>query len=337
MAIVGLNPFFWNAKDDILSDAPFLLFVLLTALLIERRKSPLLCGLMVYLSIGTRTIGFVLLPVILIHELWRRKRITKYAVAIVLTAMGLALIQRLALQVDPAGSYADLLHPTWRSLLANIWDYRGALGVLWKTPVGWLSALIYVAVFLAAVLGGPGQQPAFLAVFACLYGTALVIWPGIPDPRFLTPIFPLFLFYSVRGMQRLGRRTTVCVCLFLLGAYVLQYRTESFPAIAEAGGRSTFVAMCSYVQSSTMPADRIVFNRPRSLSLFTDRPASPYHEPNNPEDLWRYFIDQNIQYVVVSRLFEKDEKVLASIVEIHKPDLDLKYENADFSVYRIRR
>jgi hypothetical protein len=337
VALIGFNPFFWNAKDDILSDTPFLLFVLLTALLVERRKSPLLCGFVVYLAMGTRTVGIVLLPIILFHELLRSRRITKYAVTIVLTSIGFLLIQRMALQDDAASSYRVLFHPTPDTLLANLWNYRGALGVLWKTPIGWLSGLIYVVVFLIAVPGVPRQQPVFLVVLACFYGATLVIWPGIPDPRFLMPLFPLFLFYSVRGMQRLGRRATIVVCLFLLAGYILQYRTESFPTIAEANGRSTFVAMCSYVQSNTMPTDRIVFNRARSLSLFTDRPASPYHQPKHPEDLWRYFIDRNIQYVVVCSLFEKDANVLAPIVEVHKTDLDLKYENPEFRVYRIRR
>jgi hypothetical protein len=337
VALIGFNPFFWNAKDDILSDIPFFFFVLLTALLVERRKSPLLCGFVVYLAIGTRTVGIVLLPIILFHDLLRNRRITKYAVTIVLTSIGFLLIQRMALHEDAASSYSALFHPTAQTVLANVWNFRGAFGAIWRTPIGGLSSLIYVVVFLIAVVGAPKQQPVFLAVLACFYGAAIVIWPGIPDPRFLMPLFPLFLFYTVRGMQRLGSRATVVVSLFLFAGYVLQYRTESFGAIAEANGRSTFVAMCSYVQTNTMPTDRIVFNRARSLSLFTDRPASPYHQPQNPEDLWKYFLDQNIQYVVVSSLFEKDQNVLAPIMEVHKADLDLKYENPEFRMYRIRR
>ena len=86
-----------------------------------------------------------------------------------------------------------------------------------------------------------------------------------------------------------------------------------------------------------MPADRVVFNRARSLSLFTDRAASPYHQPGNPEDLWKYFSDRNIQYIVLSNLFEKDRNVLAPVVENHISELDLKYENPEFKVYRLRR
>jgi hypothetical protein len=337
VALIGFSPFFWSAKDDILSDIPFLFFILLTALLVERRKSPLLCGLVVYLANGTRTIGVVLLPIILFHDLWRSRRITKDTATIVLTAIGFLLIQRIVLQDDAASTYGAMFHPTLSTLLSNLWNYRELFGVLWKTPIVWLSAMIYLGVFLIAVLGAPRQQPLFLAVFSCFYAATLVIWPGPRDPRFLMPLFPLFLFYAVRGMQRLGSPATPVICLVLLAGYILQYRTENFRSIAEANGRSTFVEMCSYVRSSIMPTDRIVFNRARSLSLFTDRPASPYHQPHNPEDLWRYFGEQNIRYVVVSSLFEKDEGVLAPMVERHTPDLDLTYENPEFRVYRIRQ
>jgi hypothetical protein len=337
LALIGFNPFFWNAKDDILSDIPFLFFVLLTALLVERRKSPLLCGLMVYLAIGTRAIGIVLLPIIVFHDLWRSRRMTKYTVTIVVTAIGCLLMQRIVLQDDAARTYGAMFHPTPSTLLSNVWNYRELFGVLWKTPIGWFSAMIYLGVFVIAVLGAPKQQPLFLAVLACFYAATLVIWPGPRDPRFLMPLFPIFLFFAVRGMQRLGSPATLVICLVLLAGYVLQYRTENFLSIAEANGRSTFIEMCSYVRSSTMPTDRIVFNRARSLSLFTDRPASPYHQPNNPEDLWRYFAEQNIRYVVVSSLFEKDQNVLVPMVELHKSDLDLTYTNPEFRVYRIRQ
>ncbi|SRR5260221_3053885 len=151
------------------------------------------------------------------------------------------------------------------------------------------------------------------------------------------PLLPLFLFYACRGMERLGKRATIAICSLLLVGYLLQYRAQNFSVIAESTGRETFVAMCSYVNSNTMPTDRIVFNRARSLSLFADRPASPYHQPTNPDDLWKYFNDQDIRYVVMSSLFEKDRNVLAPILERHKTELDLKYQNQEFLVYQIRK
>jgi hypothetical protein len=55
--------------------------------------------------------------------------------------------------------------------------------------------------------------------------------------------------------------------------------------------------------------------------LFAERQASPYHQPDHPEDLWRYSREKNTRYVVVSDLFEKD--------------MNLTYENAELKVYRI--
>jgi hypothetical protein len=337
VALLGFSPFFWRVKDDVLSDIPFMFFVLLTVLLVSKHKPPVLCGFVAYLAIGTRTVGIVLLPAIFVHELLRNKRITKYPIILILTSAVLLLLQLLALHGDAASSYTDLLQPTLQTVLANLWRYPLSLGSFWHTPLLWLTGLTHVAVLLAFIKGVPGRQPVFWSVFVCFYGATLLMWPGTQELRYLIPLLPLFLFYACRGLERLAGAATIVICSLLLVGYLLQYRAQNFSVIAEANGRETFVAMCSFVNSNTMPTDRIVFNRARSLSLFADRPASPYHQPANPNDLWKYFNDQGIRYVIISSLFEKDRNVLAPVLERHKTELDLKYRNAEFMVYQIRK
>ena len=336
VAIMGFSPFFWDFKDDVLSDIPFFFFVFLTALLMEKRKPPVLCGIAAYLAIGTRTVGIVLLPAILVYELYCARRLTKHTVITLLTTTVFLLLQPILLHGDPAASYSNLLHPTLHGIVTNVGHYLQVLGYFWHTPAHWLTVLISVAMLLTAIRGFSRQQPAFLAVFACFYGVTLIIWPVSQELRFLIPLLPLFLFYAVQGMQRLGKVATVMVCALLLVGYGLRYRTENFSVIPESIGRDDFVAMCTHVQANTQPTDRMVFNRARTLSLFTDRPASPYHQPANPDDLWKYFKDQNIRYVIVSSLFEKDRNVLEPVIRLHQAELDLKYQNLEFQVYRVR-
>src|SRR2546423_500163 len=79
-----------------------------------------------------------------------------------------------------------------------------SLGSFWNAPYLWLSGLAYVAVLFAVIKGASGQQPAFYGLFACFYGTALFLWPGTRETRYLMPLLPLFLFYASRGMEHLG-------------------------------------------------------------------------------------------------------------------------------------
>ncbi len=178
VAILGFSPFFWRLKDDVLSDIPFMFFVLLTVLLVTRHMPPALCGFAAYLAIGTRTVGIVLLPTILIHELLWNKRITRYPIILVLTSAVLLLLQPLMLHGDPASSYRDLFQPTLQTVWANLWRYPLSLGSFWLTPQLWLSGVMYAVVLLAVVKGACGQQPPFWRVFLCFYGATLLISPG---------------------------------------------------------------------------------------------------------------------------------------------------------------
>ena len=334
-AIMGFNPFFWDFKDQVLSDIPFLFFLWLAFLLLERQKPPVLCGFVAYLAIGTRGTGILLLPAILLCELWRTRRTTRHTLTVVLTAMACLLLQRLVLGDDPILAYGDVFHPALAATLFNLRYYRDALSLFWGTRTFWPPLLVSAVLLPVAFLNRREREPGGPLVFACFYvPLVLLLWP-YHDPRYLMPVFPLFLFYALRGMARMGKVAAVLVCALVLVGYASYYRSANFSTIPEATGRETFVAMCSYIKSNTLPGDRIVFNRARSLSLFTERPASLYHQPDHPEDLWRYFHEKNFQYVVVCSLFEKDRNVLVPLVEAHKAELDLKYENPEFKVYRM--
>src|SRR6185369_7064365 len=84
--LVGLNPFFWQFKDQILSDIPFLFFALLSLGLFAstdasdgsaRRRAivGLLSGAAAYAAYATRTLGFTLIPCFVVHDLWRLRRV----------------------------------------------------------------------------------------------------------------------------------------------------------------------------------------------------------------------------------------------------------------------
>lgn len=336
VGLMGFNPFFRVFKDNVVSDLPFCFFVLLTAVLAERQRPAWQTGVSAYLALATRTIGVLLLPAIVLHDLIRNKRITRYSILAVACCTVLGVSQRLILHADASDSYIDLFRPSVHVSLTNIRNYSFCFAQFWSTPFFWMTALICGATILLAIRGIAGRQPVFLALFSVPYGVALLLWPGASqETRYLIPLFVLFLFYVMRGMERWGWKLSAAACaLFLLG-YTLEYRGQNFGAIDEANGRPTFMAMCSWVTNHTAPDDRFVFNRARTLSLFTDRPASPYHRPAHPNSLWTWFHAQNIQYVIASRLFERDRAVLTPIMERHRAEVEPAYRNADFTVYRI--
>ena len=107
------DPFFWQFKDHVLSDVPFLFLCTLSLHLMQRldARDPaatgaggtsrgILCGLVMFLSYATRSIGLVLPVCLIVHRLWRDRRLNR-AVATACGPMAVgAVIENLALHRD---------------------------------------------------------------------------------------------------------------------------------------------------------------------------------------------------------------------------------------------
>jgi hypothetical protein len=118
------------------------------------------------------------------------------------------MVQRMALSMEVATGYKDIFRPALPTVLANLRNYPGSLLSLWDPRLGPLAVLVRVIALLVAIRGAAGRQPVFLILFAFLYAPTLILFPSVPEPRYLIPLFTLFAFYAVRRMARLGSAAT---------------------------------------------------------------------------------------------------------------------------------
>ena len=139
IVLVGFNPYFWNFKDNVLSDIPFLMWTYLSLFFIlkanQSKQSPriqllysMFAGLLIYLSYGTRSIGIVFIPCLFIHDLIRYKRLTKYTIRATLIFVFLLVLQTVFLHSDR--SYFDQFTIDLRNILDNLISYALSLTVL---------------------------------------------------------------------------------------------------------------------------------------------------------------------------------------------------------------
>jgi hypothetical protein len=358
IVILGLSPSFWDFKDLITSDFPFLAFFYLSVILI--RDSPrnssrwwlwsLLAGAVLYCAYGVRTIGLMILPGFAIYELAHYRKITRFFLASVAVCIMLILLQRAVFSTAEA-SYADQFRPTIALSLANIRQYTGELVSLWpRTASLVLSYLLFLSVTLLAIVGArhrflQGITP--LEPILAFYLALIIIWPGNQGLRFVMPLIPVYFFYALTGLSalfsRFGRRTGVIaaltLALLIVVSYVGGYRHANFGTIRETTGMASFVELCRYIDANTAPQDVFVFNRARALSLFTDRPATVYFFPGNatPEkEQWRFFQTSGARYIIASNEFETDRTSLKPFLRRYAEYLEPVYKNADFAMYRIR-
>jgi hypothetical protein len=352
VGLLGFNPYFWELKDSVISDFPFLLFFYLTALLAAHapREGPrwpvwaIATGATLYLCIGTRTVGITLVAGLLLYEAVKYRKLTRFAATAVLVCFSLLLVQFRMFGTGEQ-SYADQIHPTLTSVWTNGRELLRAFVTLWGRPWGRnASAVLFAITTALAAIGAYKQKEKGLttvAAFLCFYLPALLI-PGPQGLRYLLPLVPFYLFLTLTGFEQLATlkkawaRALVMVPLLLVAlSYGEVFRHAHFGIIRQSDGRPSFNELCAFIKANTKPSDVIIFRRCRALSLFTSRPAALY-DYAHPERLATDFQRFAASYVIVSPIFEEDRESLIPFIHQNLAHFDEVYENSDFKVYRVR-
>ena len=116
VALLGFNPEFWVAKDNVLSDIPFLFFFYLTALLVRNarrdsagwRRWSAVIGLVTYLAISTRNVGVALGAGLLLYDVLRLRTITRFTAVSIMVCAGFLVLQPHIVGVGPGGYLYEL-------------------------------------------------------------------------------------------------------------------------------------------------------------------------------------------------------------------------------------
>jgi 4-amino-4-deoxy-L-arabinose transferase-like glycosyltransferase len=145
VAILGFSPHFWAAKDNVLSDLLFLLFFYVAVFLVQRVprcegdewRCAILIGFVVYLAIGTRTVGVALIAGLLLHDLVKYRTVTRITVIALSTCASLIFLQSCFLSSGFSG-YAGQAHPTVHTVAAHLFSYPRTLAG--PIPEHWLAS-----------------------------------------------------------------------------------------------------------------------------------------------------------------------------------------------------
>jgi hypothetical protein len=356
IAIIGFNPYFWRFKDNIVSDLPFLMFVYLALFLIQRAYQVgqadqtgralniLLISLSIYLAYGTRSIGLVLLPCLVVYDLIRNRRLTAFACIIVALTSVLIALQNVFLHSE--GSYAGQLGINPGMVVGQAGIYMSELSAFWA---GDIHRAFRISMFLAiSGLAFAGyvarirERITTFELFPGFYLIPLFLLPVPVDVRYLMPVVPLYLFYVFRGLQGVFPRKERVVFLTLMAVfvtiYVLQYAKLDYGPINDGITKSEARQFFDYVKRETNENDVLIFRKPRALALITGRKASIWHHPKDDQELWNYIQQINATYLIVGprHLDPTGQEYFRGFVARRVDRLEETYENADFQVYRVK-
>ena len=358
LAVVGLNPYFWNLKDSVISDIPFLFGVYLTLFVIHWvyrsghfKNRPvitaLLVGLLVYFSYGIRSIGLVLIPSILLYEVLLYKKLSLFAVMATIISVLLIVLHNVFFHSDT--DYLALLTFSPRIIFVNLFWYSKSFVDLWDNGYNRpLAYILFLSVSIFAFIGyltRVKSSPALSEIFCFVYIPTILLFGGYQGIRYMLPVVPLYMYYAFIGIQnvplRNGTRNMVFIVLLISisTSYIGKYAAVGFGPIVEGIGKRETIALFDYIRKKTDQKDIFVFQKPRALALYTNRSASVYHQVKEDTELLSYFKDIHATYVIVGRIFndeDDDRHFLIPFVERHPEHFEEVYLNSDFTVYKIR-
>jgi hypothetical protein len=290
--LLSFNPVFWGQREFILSEFPYLLFSFGALLAIERVYAGLerdeikigrvvLVSALLYCAYGTRTIGVAVILGLIVADLVKFRRPSRFLIC-VLALTGILIGAQTLLLTSPNG-YASAFHFSLHTIAVNTIYYGKTLSYVWDNGFSKGFQIVFALAFTAAATIGylkslwweRGAKEFYLLAYAAV----LVAWNSEIGLRGLLPILPLYFFYGVRECGRLLERARLPVRVIATGAfagivavsYAGKIRHEAAlpaePNVADADAASMF----EYVRGHSTPADVVVFSKPRSLALFTGR------------------------------------------------------------------
>jgi Dolichyl-phosphate-mannose-protein mannosyltransferase len=362
LAILGFSPFFWAAKDMVLSDLPFLFFFYAAAVLVQRapRQSPgwwrwaVLIGLVLYLAFGTRSAGISLLAGLPLYDALKYRKIARLTLVALLVCAGLIALQRYFAGSGVGGYVGQQIRPTAQTIATNLLAYARALASFWAAATR--SVFSFFVLGAAAVLMASGLYFRFqrdfhfkrgltiVEAFLVPYLAVILLWPFAAGVRIVFPFIPWMVFLALYGLRNLtanlaARYSSAAACglmLMIAVPYILAYRATDFGPIRQDSGLAEFNQLCQAVREDTRADDVLIYFRARALSLYTQRPASTYDYHGTEQELELYANKIHATYLVTTNAFNDDVGFLTRYVERNSLRFELIYHNANFALYRIR-
>lgn len=359
LALVGFNPVFWMFKDIIATDMIFLAPLYFSFYFIHRafraesrikiRDIVIIAGA-IYLAYGTRAIGIVLIPCLIVWIMMISVKPIRAAAVIIVITAALIFIQARASHAftDYVGHFGfNSIERTTDMTLQLI----GYFSSYWSNGYsnGAKLAFFFTLSALAAIgLAGRIRKITMFELFVPSYVIPLVVLPITLEQRYCMPLIPIFIFYVLLGIRSLTRLTgnqavekfvlATVLAVALLG-YAGVYSRQDFGPIKNGVTAPEAVELFDYVRKEIGEKEVIIFRKPRALSLFTGRPAAVWHSPINDDELWEFFDGVNAAYLIAGPPWVEpgDQSYIQDFISRYKDRFSETYSNDSFRVYRINR
>lgn len=359
--LFAINPAILDFQDNILSDIPFMLFSTLAMWLLdytlfdESPRNNVVCstilGAALYLAFSVRASGILIVGTffaaqslqILLRFLKTRIFFVSPQILIPYVVFGTLYLISNALLPGTTGTYFSQLHVSWKVILYNLWYYQSRSFYFFNSlpafqPLSWVLLGLAITGMLLTL-----QRNYHFAIYTLATLGLYVVWP-FPSPRFLFGIAPFlvyFVYYPIRfalGPLKLPGNlhwvTLLPVTLLLAsGMYfgwtsviIVRNNLLNDRVLGEGPFTTQSAGLFAFIREQTLPDSRIIFFKPRIMTLLTGRPAWTINRCDHVDDGDFVAFPRDAKY----------SKLNLDTIESCNPgtNFEIVFENDSFIVYQ---
>lgn len=358
VVMLGVAPFFWQMRDQMLSDVPHMAFSVLFFVGYDRWRSresvnwkwAVLLGMALFYVYALRSIGLVLIGAFALHLVFepaarRKSGAIVMATAVVLWAVHNALVpsdsyyKMLSLSASPR--IVDQVYSGLRPYVAEIGEFLRIHDDNSVSAFGYIFTAFLTVFMLAGLMRV--RRWTLLETYICLYLLAIAFFPGYQGFRYLVGIFPFLLYYAFSFAENLPvrplRYVVGALLLVMFFAHTVSWygHNRKKPIIGDIveEGPQRFMA---FIRDSIPANAVIVADRPRIIALYTDRRGTVYPDQRY-EGEWLGWLDRNNVTYAMKAAWDNDkpDRYWARYMDAHPEHFEKIYEHSGLQVYRYRR
>lgn len=292
--IISYHPFLLYFKMEVLSDLPFTCFSLLCVYLWykpEKWQNSLVLGLLMAMTTHIRSIGFILLGSYMLLQVVRKKMYFKlYKNTLITFSVFVAIYCIINVLFPSPVNYLSFFSADaiWLQFNHHVSCYATVLTNFFKEIDNpyffYIGVLSSACLVVFSVLGffykikKQGWSP--MTMYLLGYLAVIMVYPWEAGLRFLIPILCILFCLAIIGLRQsilpLTKRTSALAVLFGL-AILFSYRNEwakmlnGQHLVLDGPQTPAAQSIFQYIKTHTRVYDHVAFDKPRALSLYTNR------------------------------------------------------------------
>jgi hypothetical protein len=341
-------------KREVMADIPFALFTLLALYAIDRKKWGL-ASIALLIAVLTKTVGITLLIAVGFLLFVKRQETEETSFksligspisrVIAFVAFGYFLLSNVVFQTSSSEGYSSIWSEfELTTVVTNNRNYYYEF-LRWflfdsisEKTAGSIATLAFLAISIVGWVVSAYKKLGTIEVWFPIYMAVLLTYPyHASGLRFLLPIIPLLFLFAAEFFALFNKRYKKVLVFAATVPFLFTYQrsletAQNWPGDVDGPQSSGAVALFDFVKNETSAESTFLFNKPRVLSLYTDREAMGNGRFQSQESLQKQIDSIPINYLVHSdQLWNPG---LDTLLLEQETRTELLYDSAGFKVFR---